>query len=343
MLQCPVCKSSYKQEVKVCQRCNLLENDICHINEISSNNPILTTCIPKLLKKINQYKEKYIEIKYKNEQLLNLQQLSINIQTIQTEQKQDQQKLEKLEKIVIQLQSQIQNKDNHYNINLDTQENYRSSIYPQSSTLIGHTPIHSNSEDVGNVELINRNNMVSTQNDLQDNNLSDLEDSNNSVFFKQTDFQINNDSNELLDPQESNLNNEIGQDKFFQVIDTQVPQFVETYNIDKNLFDEYATYTVTETKDSRDNRLAGRSETVFLSSISKGNYWIVEENNNSYLVPHAKISINEHNKRYTIENIFECNESSSGDYNFLLIQPAKVSKIDSGLWKLEKKGKLEFS
>ncbi len=154
--------------------------------------------------------------------------------------------------------------------------------------------------------------------------------------------QVFNKQLQKTDILQAQLTNFVNQGEFQQTIDTQTPQFVEIYNRDKNLFDEYATYTVTETKDSRDNRLAGRSETVFLSSISKGNYWIVEENNNSYLVPHAKISINEHNKRYTIENIFECNESSSGDYNFLLIQPAKVSKIDSELWQLEKKGKIEF-
>ena len=145
--------------------------------------------------------------------------------------------------------------------------------------------------------------------------------------------------NDILQGQLINL---INQGEFSQTIDYQIPYFVEIYNRDKNLFDEYTISTVTETQESRENRLAGLSEEVFLSSTSKGKYWIVEENNKFYLVPHAKISINEHNKRYTIDNLFECNESSSDNYNFQLIQPAKVFKVNSELWQLEKKGKIEF-
>ena len=159
-----------------------------------------------------------------------------------------------------------------------------------------------------------------------------------------TEKKILNEQIQKTDVLQSQLNNLINQSDHTENFnsDNSVQQFTELYNQHKNSFNEFVIATVIETQESMENRLAGRSETVFLSSISKGNYWIVEENNNSYLVPHAKISINEHNKRYTIENLFECNESSSGDYSFQLIQPAKVLKLNSELWQLERKGKIEF-
>ncbi len=337
MLKCPVCQCSYKEEVNICKECNLSEENIIHINEISPDNPILQICIPTLVKKLNEYKKTY----YQNQLISNIKKLDTKVRIIETEQKEDRQKVKDLEKIVIELKFQIQSKDNYYNINSDIQENFKPSTYPQSSTLIGHTPIHFNSGDVGNVELINQNNMVSTQNDLKYNNFSNIEDSNNSAFFKNPDCQADNNSNELLDSQESHLDNETDQDKFCQAIDTQIPHFVEEYNMDKNSFDQRAISTVIETKESMATRLAGYSKVIFLSNTSKGNYWIVEENNYYYLVPHAKININEHNK-YTVENLFNCDESSSGDYNFKLIRPAKILKFDSETWQLEKKGKLEF-
>ena len=313
MKECPVCKSFYEQEVNICKRCNLSEDNITHINKISPDNPILNICIPTLINKLKKYEEKERHI----QKLVNISQLEIKVKNLINDQKQDRQEIENLKNIVEELQSKIQSKDDPYSQDLDTQETLESSTQVQPQELTVHSTLtNPNSRSDGNTE----DNKVDVPNDRKvDNNDSDLPAS-----------------------QESDFCDETGQSKFSQTIDTQTPQFVETYNKDKNLFDEYTISTVTETKDSRDNRLVGRSETVFLSSISKGNYWIVEENNKFYLVPHAKISINEHNKRYTIENLFECDEPSSGDYIFKLIQPAKIFKVNSELWQIKKKGKLEF-
>ena len=164
--------------------------------------------------------------------------------------------------------------------------------------------------------------MVSVPNDLKvDNNDSNL------LAFKK------NDLNDLYD--------KTGQGEFLQIIDAQIPHFVEPYNRDKNLFDERAISTVIETQESVENRLAGFSKAIFLSNTNRGKYWIVEENGQYFLVPHAKININEHNK-YTIENLFDYDESNSSFYDFRLLQPAKIVKTNSELWQLQEKGKLEF-
>ena len=316
MLECPACKTSYKEKVNTCKICSLSEDDIHHIKEINLNHPILITCIPTLVNKLRKYEEN----NYQTQALFEISKLNIKVQNFITEQKQDRQEFETLKKTVKELESKIQSKHNNHNLDSNTQENLQSSTQIQLLESIGHTPSYLNSRDCSNIEDQDRNNIV----------------------FAPDDLQVDNNHSDLVAPQESDLHIQTGQGEFSQTIDAQIPYFVETYNRDKNLSNEFIISAVIETQESMENRLAVVSKAIFLSNTNKGKYWIVEENSQYFLVPHAKININEHNK-YTIKNLFECNELSSGDYNFQLIQPAKVSKIDSGLWKLEKKGKLEFS
>ena len=121
----------------------------------------------------------------------------------------------------------------------------------------------------------------------------------------------------------------------------KIPQFVDKYNSDKKSLSYEAIATVSATETSLNERRLGKSDILTLESTSQKKYWIVQEGDH-YLVPHAKIKIDEYNKT-TLESLFECINFSSDYTDFYLIQPAKVSQLDSELWQLEKKGKLEFS
>ena len=138
MKECPVCKTPYKQEVNICKRCNLSEENIIYIDEISPDNPILSICIPTLVKSLNKYQKNYQEINHKNQLLLNIQNLDRKLQTIETEQKQGQQEIKTLKKIVEELQSKIQSKDEDYSQDLDIQESLKSSTQVQPLELTEH-------------------------------------------------------------------------------------------------------------------------------------------------------------------------------------------------------------
>lgn len=123
----------------------------------------------------------------------------------------------------------------------------------------------------------------------------------------------------------------------------QIPQFVDKYNLDKKSLSNEAIATVAATEASLNKRRLGKSDILTLELTTQKKYWIIQEDD-YYLVPHAKIKIDEYNKT-TLESLFECINFSSDYIDFHLIEPAKVSPLDSNseLWQLEKKGKLEFS
>ena len=121
----------------------------------------------------------------------------------------------------------------------------------------------------------------------------------------------------------------------------KIPQFVDTYNLDKKFLSDEVIATVSATETSLNERRLGKSDILTLEPTTQKKYWIVQEDD-YYLVPHAKIKIDEYNKT-TLESLFECINFSSDYEDFHLIEPAKVSLLESELWQLEKKGKLEFS
>ena len=121
----------------------------------------------------------------------------------------------------------------------------------------------------------------------------------------------------------------------------QIPQFVDKYNLDKKSLSNEAKATVAATEASLNERRLGKSDILTLEHTTQKKYWIVQEDD-YYLVPHAKIKIDEYNKT-TLESLFECINFDSDYTDFYLIKPAKVSQLESELWQLEKKGKLEFS
>ncbi len=121
----------------------------------------------------------------------------------------------------------------------------------------------------------------------------------------------------------------------------QILQFVETYNQDKNLSPDRIITTVKSTQENVEQRRTGNIDIVTLENTTQKKYWIIKEDNDHYLVPHAKIKIDEYN-RTTLESLFDCTNFTSEYSDFQLVKPAKVSQLSSQTWQLEEKGKLNF-
>ena len=327
MLKCPVCKASYKQEVNICKQCCLSEQDIDLINEINRENPIFKTCIPTLLKIINE-RNKQIKSFRNNEVLSKLNYLESKIQISTLERNRDRQQIEELEKKFIILESRLNNKERDKHLNSVSKDRDEDGNY-EPLISVADTQDHFNNQAGDKLQSPNYRNDFNTSENLEIN-ANNIEEEANNVFPQESDHLNNNRDRENYISNEPNK------------IERHKLQFVNDYNFDKQSFESKVISIVTETQESMENRLAGRSENVYLSDNTKGKYWIMEEDDNYYLVPGAKIRINEHNK-HTIENLFEFDESDSGYDNFQLIQAAKVLRTNSELWQLENKGELEFS
>jgi hypothetical protein len=116
---------------------------------------------------------------------------------------------------------------------------------------------------------------------------------------------------------------------------------VSAYNINPRSLSEQAI-SVSETKYTSEQRRLGENIQPILESNSRGNYWIITEGNNEYLVPKANIKINEYNYVTTISTFFNClGYSSNSPNNFTLVKPAKVSSRGEQ-WELIEIGELQF-
>ena len=117
-------------------------------------------------------------------------------------------------------------------------------------------------------------------------------------------------------------------------------QLVSVYNMNARSLSDQAT-TVSESEYTAEQRRLGRNVQPILESDSRGNYWIIVEGSMEYLVPKAKMKINEHNY-LTISTFFNCSGYNPNSINnFTLIKPAKVSSIGDK-WELIEVGELEF-
>jgi hypothetical protein len=120
-----------------------------------------------------------------------------------------------------------------------------------------------------------------------------------------------------------------------------IPQFIKMYNRNKYFLSDEVIATVAEIQESLNQKHLGDSNTVTFQSSTKKKYWIIEENNVYYLIPHAKIKIDEYNIK-NLESLFECMSFHSEFSDFQLIESAIVFNNDSKIWQLERKGKIKF-
>jgi hypothetical protein len=124
-----------------------------------------------------------------------------------------------------------------------------------------------------------------------------------------------------------------------QISNTET-QIVAVYNNKPRSLSENAI-TVAESDYTVEQRRMGRTVAPILEQNQLGNYWIIQEGNNEYLVPKGSIKINEYNYE-TISSCFEClGYNPNYSSNFTLLKPAIVSFIGKN-WQLIESGKLQF-
>jgi hypothetical protein len=115
---------------------------------------------------------------------------------------------------------------------------------------------------------------------------------------------------------------------------------VSAYNINSHSLSQQAI-AVSETEYTSEQRRLGKNIQYILEFDSRGNYWIITEGNDEYLVPKAKMRINEHNY-LTISTFFNClGYNSNSSNNFTLVKPAKVYRKGEQ-WELIEIGELQF-
>lgn len=203
-------------------------------------------------------------------------------------------------------------------------------IYNQNKLIGNFNQFNEINNKLNNLDKINRQIIEKIQDSNQKN--IDSEVRLRELMTKQQFNQpVNYHNSSTLDIFNSNLNT---------IVD-KVSQLIETYNYDKNSLSGTEIATVTETEESIAQRRSGNNNKVTLGNTSQKKYWIVRENNEYYLIPHAKIKIDEFNIK-TLESLFDCSNFNFEYNNFQLVQPAKVSQLSSETWQLEEKGKLEF-
>ncbi|MEH2284793.1 MAG: hypothetical protein V7K90_26310 [Nostoc sp.] len=158
--------------------------------------------------------------------------------------------------------------------------------------------------------------------------------------FKQAQNQESVSTGEDLDSQLSEEDNtNILESEISQLNNTpEAREIVEYYNQKQKVnFPEQVE--VGETTESKAKRMDGIQSPPIFDDKNRGDYWVI---NQKYLVPRRKRF--DTFSYQTLSTLFECrnhNQSSSG--NFILIQPAKVTYLNTEeKWQFEERGIIEF-
>jgi hypothetical protein len=125
----------------------------------------------------------------------------------------------------------------------------------------------------------------------------------------------------------------------------QHQQIISEYYSSPNEFtNRYHPKIATITKDNINNNWGNEQKIIILTEADRGNYWIFDIDNTSYLVPFIGKYFNPHN--YQILNtIFDCNNYTSDYQNMQLLAAAIVTiegTINPQTWRLQEQGKLLF-
>jgi hypothetical protein len=126
---------------------------------------------------------------------------------------------------------------------------------------------------------------------------------------------------------------------------TQISQFRQAYTQDIKLIQNLIIAKVAISVETLEQITFYQPDTIILKNTSHGKYWIVDYSGNYFLIPSE------------IQHITDAKETSltiarllfhlSGYYpqysSYHLIRPAIVTKVSTNQWKLEEKGKFNFS
>jgi hypothetical protein len=125
-------------------------------------------------------------------------------------------------------------------------------------------------------------------------------------------------------------------------VESQLP-WISDYNLNPDNFLKFAQ-EVSATEESINQRRLGNNQPVIIEKVRKGrgNYWLLTNANEHYLVPKGELKINQYNLP-TIEALFQCIGDSLENSNKLtLVKPAMVFPIESEKWQLQERGVLQF-
>jgi len=118
---------------------------------------------------------------------------------------------------------------------------------------------------------------------------------------------------------------------------------VSRYNITpKKLKEEYSFKTVSIPIDAQGSLWVGKAGSVILQEDIQGNYWVIQDGNNIYLVPKDRIRLNANNLE-PLAALYDFENQADVDRPLKLTKVAVVSRISgSEGWQLEEKGSLYF-
>ena len=150
-------------------------------------------------------------------------------------------------------------------------------------------------------------------------------------------ISVNRQESIDLQPEENNL------------ICSELPNFQQEITSDyyynsSQFAAKYQPITANITKDSINTNRGNESKIVILEEINRGNYWIFDFNNSTYLVPVEDKYINQHSYT-TISTIFEGHNYTPGYQKIQLLKPAIVSiepNTNPQTWRLQQQGELVF-
>jgi hypothetical protein len=340
MSVCPVCKYNHLEEVSHCSRCNWsMQNNI----EISPEHEILTTCIPTLVKCLeNEQRAKngllsHIQILDPDIQIMNNLKLDKIQEEIKNDREQTNKQFSNLEEIVNELKLLLKDKKN---------SDYFSSLATE------HGSPELNQTSKNNTVIEDSNNEFLRQSDYQSNSLVNssifFRDSNHDdSFIEESDRNVNNDLNptdELLEDSFYEMNNS----SFFDNSNDQETlkpeinsnrSYQSFYRLIKN--GELEVTKVAVPQETMEKIRGGTQSEFKFVNDQKGNYWIVNWHDVYCLIPKDKTYINQY-QYGNFQRVFNCQNYKETYSDFEIIEPTIVFNSNDGTWQLERKGKIKF-
>lgn len=333
VLVCPVCQHHHQKEVSKCQRCNWLMQPHQNILEISPNHPILQTCIPTLVNRLEE------ETKSKNNllsliqtldpdsQKTNNQKLDEILDRLETDREKYIQAIENLkDQILVSLKLSTERKNDNRDINVETTNSSKNNEYISPLSSLGNSSVDFESRTVSNMEDRENYSDDYSKSDREANNL----------------FYMNNDD------REDSLYNPMGDREFSKDLNSQEniePEvsssgsYQSFYHLIKN--GELKIIEVKVPQETMEKMRGGTQSDLTFVNDRKGNYWIVHWHEIYCLIPKEKTYINQY-QYGNFQRIFECQKYQENYSDFEVIEPATVFKCDDETWQLERKGKIKF-
>ena len=376
MSVCPVCKYNHLEDVENCQRCNWsMQDDL----EVSSEHPILKTCIFTLVSNLNKERmekenlHSLIQISSSDNLKANSQKLDELLDEVESNKKQTEKQFNRLNKAICGLKSLLEMS----NGSSDITPKEKISLIENISSSVAEERGSSKQDDCVDKQYVETS--FSSQKDLIESDRSirnildaTIDEQKSDVFIVTNDFANNNDFDLVTDYQSNDFYNQKSdrhRDRNFELINE--PSQAGLYD---NQSDRKSSATVNhqdnnQSKDSSNSNYqsfyglikrgkiesievkvpqetveqmrSGTQSELKFSNARKGNYWIINWQDTYYLIPKEKTYINPH-QYGNFQRVFNCQNYQENYKTFEVTEPAIVINYDGDNWRLERKGKIKF-